>query len=94
MPQMELGCIVPLGLSFPICKCRDNAFLYFFKIILLTYFLAVLGLRCFAQAFSGCSERGATFRCRAWASRCGGCSCRGARALGHAGFSSCCMRTQ
>lgn len=24
MPQMELGCIAPLGLSFPICKCRDN----------------------------------------------------------------------
>ena len=35
--------------------------------------MAVLGLRCRAQAF---------FSCSAWASHCGGFSCCGARALG------------
>ena len=35
---------------------------------ILFFFLAVLGLHCCAQAFSSCSERGATLRCSAVAS--------------------------
>ena len=48
-------------------------FTVFFKIYLFYLFLAALGLRCYAQAFSNCGER---------ASHCGGFSCCGARALG------------
>ena len=44
-------------------------------------FLAALGLRCCAQAFSSCGERG-LLRCGAWASHCGGLSCCRAQALG------------
>ena len=44
--------------------------LIFLKFIL---FLAVLGLRCCAWAFSSCGE---------WVSHCSGFSCCGARALG------------
>ena len=47
--------------------------------------MAVLGPRCWAQAFSSCGERGLLI---AVASRCG------ARALGRAGFSSCGTRAQ
>ena len=35
--------------------------LLFFKINLFIYFLAALGLRCCARAFSSCSERGLLF---------------------------------
>ena len=52
----------------------DSSVFFFFIFI---YFLAALGLRCCAQAFSG-----AALRCRAQASHCGGFSCCGARALG------------
>ena len=53
---------------------------FFFKDLFI--YLAVLGLRCCAQAFSSCGERGATLHCGAWASQCGGFSCCGAWALG------------
>ena len=48
-------------------------------------FLAALGLRCCAQAFSSCRGGGATLSCGARASHCGGFSCCGARALGAQG---------
>ena len=41
----------------------------------------MLGLHCCAQAFSSCSEWGATLRCGAQASHCSGFSCCGAWAL-------------
>ena len=44
--------------------------------------MAALGLRCCVQAFSSCSERGATLRCSVRASHCGGFSCCRAWALG------------
>ena len=51
-----------------------SLFIYFFKVYSFIYlFLAVLGLRCCAWAFSSCGAR---------ASQCGGFSCCGARALG------------
>ena len=53
--------------------------LYLFFLNNFTYFLAVLGLCCFAQAFSSCSEWGATLRCHAWASHYGGFSSCGAQ---------------
>ena len=53
-----------------------------FKINLFILFLAVLGLRCCAWAFSSCGEWGLLFSCGARASHCGGFSCCGARALG------------
>ena len=43
--------------------------------------MAALGLRCCVQAFSSCSEQGATLGCGARASHCGGFSCCGAQAL-------------
>ena len=46
------------------------------------FFLAVLGLRCCARAFSSCGEQGATLCCSAQASHCGGFSCCRAWALG------------
>ena len=36
-------------------------FIYFFKFIYLYLFLAALGLRCCAPAFSSCGERGLLF---------------------------------
>ena len=50
-----------------------SALLFFFLIYLFFLFLAVLGLRCCARAFSSCGE---------WASHCSGFSCCGAQALG------------
>ena len=74
----------------------------FLKINLFIYlFLAVSGLRCCMQAFSSCSERGATLCCSAQASHCSGFSCCGARALGTrasvvvtCGLSSCGAQAQ
>ena len=55
------------------------SFFFFFLI----YFLAALGLRCCARAFSSCDERGgATLRCSARASHRSGFSPCRARALG------------
>ena len=58
------------------------SFIYFKFINFIYLFLAVLGLRCCARAFSSCGKRGATLRCSAQASHCGGFSCRGAGTLG------------
>ena len=44
--------------------------------------MAALGLRRYAQAFSSCSEWGATLHRGAQASHCSGFSCCGAWALG------------
>ena len=76
---------------------------FFFFLIYLLYlffkFLAVLGLRCCAQAFCSCDERG-LLCCSERASHCGGFSCCGAPALGPrasvvvaCGLSSCGLRT-
>ena len=46
------------------------------------FFLAVLGLRCCAQAFLSLWLAGATLCCGTQPSHCGGFSCCGARALG------------
>ena len=35
--------------------------IFFYKVIYLFLFLAVLGLRCYAQAFSSCGEQGLLF---------------------------------
>ena len=43
--------------------------------------LAALGLQCYAQAFSGCSELRLLCSCGVWASHCGGFSCCRAQAL-------------
>ena len=53
----------------------------FFKINLFILFLAALGLRCRAWAFSSCGERG-LLCCSAQASHCSGFSCCRAWALG------------
>ena len=60
--------------------CLQSYFLllFFNKFIL---FLAVLSLRCWAQAFSGCGEQG-LLCCGARASHCGGFSCCREQALG------------
>ena len=51
-------------------------------------FLVAVGLCCYTQAFSSCSEWGLLPSWSVWASHCGDFSCCGARALGHEGFSS------
>ena len=58
------------------CRVTVSSFFVvvgFFKYLFIYLVLAVLGLRCCAQAFSSCS---------AWASHCGGFSCCGAQTLG------------
>ena len=68
----------------------DSLKKFFFKLIYFIYlFLAALGLRCCARAFSSCGERGLLFCSGARASHCGGFSCCGAQGLGTTGFSSC-----
>ena len=49
---------------------------------LIYLFLAVLGLRCCAQAFSGCGERGLLSSCSVQASHYCGVSCCRVQALG------------
>ena len=49
----------------------------FYLFIYIYLFVAALGLRCCAWAFSSC-DGGATLRCGAQASHCGGFSCCGA----------------
>jgi len=58
--------------------------MYFIYLKNIYLFLSVLGLCCWAQAFSVCGEWGLHCSCGAWASYCGGFSC-GAWALGHSG---------
>ena len=52
------------------------------------FFLALLGLRSFAQAFSGCGKQGLLSSVLR-ASHSGGFSCCGAQALGQSDFSGC-----
>ena len=61
------------GIRISIFLKKINLFIYLF--------LAALGLRCCARAFSGCGAW-AALRCGAQASHCGGFSCCGTRALG------------
>ena len=59
----------------------QNSFFFFFLIYLFIYlFLAVLGLRFCARAFSSCGKRGATPHRGARASHYRGLSCCGAQA--------------
>ena len=51
--------------------------------LLIYLFLAVLGLRCCAWAFSHCKKWGLLSSCNAWVSNHSGFSCSGAQALGH-----------
>ena len=51
-------------LNLPICPWKEKArqeYTIFFKNKFIYLFLAVLGLRCCAQAFSSCGERGLLF---------------------------------
>ena len=54
----------------------------FLLINLFLFFLAALHLRCCAQAFSSCSNGGATLHCSVGASHCSGLSCCGSWAVG------------
>ena len=54
---------------------------FFFKIVFMYLFLAVLGLRCYTQVFSSCGEQGLLSGCGKWAC-CAGFSCCRAGALG------------
>ena len=60
--------------------CGQEVLSSFFVVVCL--FLALLGLHCCAQAFSGCGEPGLLPSCNAQASHCGGFLCQGARAPG------------
>ena len=75
-------------------SCFAVAILKIFFVVLITLFLAVLGLCRYVQAFSSCSDWGLLSSCSAQASHCCGFSCYGAWALGCVGFSSCCIRAQ
>ena len=55
-------------------------FFFFINLFYLFIYLAVLGLRFCARAFSSCGERGATLHRGAWASHHRGLSCCGAQA--------------
>ena len=71
-----------VSLKFSLNLEKFSLLFLIFKINLFIYlFLAALGLRCSARAFSSCSEQG-LLCCGARASHCGGFSCCGARALG------------
>ena len=48
------------------CCLSMEAFFFFFFFKLINLFLAVLGLRCCAWAFSGCDERGLLFVAVRW----------------------------
>ena len=61
-------------------KC-SLIFFFFRNLFFICLFLAVLGLRCHAHAFSSCGEWGLLF-VAVRASHCSGFSCCGARALG------------
>ena len=60
----------------------QSFFFNFLKIYLFYLFLAVLGLRCRAWAFSSCSEQGLLFVVVHRLLICGGFSCCGAWAIG------------
>ena len=73
--------------TFPTENVDNFIYLFIYFINLFIYFLAVLGLRCRAQAFSSCGERGLLLL---WSmgSRCSGFSSCGSRVLEHR-LSSC-----
>ena len=78
---------------------RSAESLFLLLINLFILFLAALGLRCCAWAFSSCGEQGLLFVAVRWASHCSGFSCCGAWALGvwasvlvARGLSSCSSR--
>ena len=50
-------------LHLPVCRASPHSELasFFFKRYFLVFFLAMLGLRCCAQAFSSCGEQGLLF---------------------------------
>ena len=54
---------------------------FFSPIFIYLLLLAVVGLHCYMQAFSSCSDQGLYSSCSAWASHCSGFSCWRARAL-------------
>ena len=57
-------------------------FLNYFRLFIIYFSLAVLALRCYAQAFSSCGKWGPLSSCAVPASRCGDFSRCGAQALG------------
>ena len=95
-------CLFPSQLGFRISACRwwkSGAFgsspsstvtylKFCFKFIIYL-FLAIQGLHCSAQAFSGCREWGLLSSCRAHASPCSVFSCCRAQALEPTGFNGC-----
>ena len=62
-------------LSWGASWCLQFHSLFFLKFLSVSLCLASLGLCCYVQAFSSCSEPGATLYWGAWASHCGGFSC-------------------
>ena len=68
----------------------------YFKITIsfLSFFLAVLGLHCFARTFSSYGNWGLLSSDGAWASHSNSFSFCRAQALGHTGFGSCCLWAQ
>ena len=69
--------MVTYALTPPYMSCGHDLFLFVLFYFIL--FLAGLGLRCCARAFSSCDEWG---RCGVRASHCSGFSCCGAQVLG------------
>ena len=76
MPFLAKGIIVHV---FPLFMCFQGDSTFFFINLFICLFLAALGFRCCARAFSSCSKRGLLFvavhglliavasRCGAWA---------------------------
>ena len=94
-----------VGLSLGFLSCSIDLYFCFCASTILSFFLnlflAVLGLRCCVQAFSGCGERGLLFIAVhrlliAVASLVveHGLQARGLQQLQHVGFSSCSMWAQ
>ena len=88
-PNVTLGYTELTG--FSLFSFRSLYFFFFFflmKKLFIYVFLAALGLRCCARAFSSCGEQGLLFSCGVRASHCGVLSCCRAQALEHR-LSSC-----
>ena len=78
-----------------ICSLFPLVWFFFFFLLTLFSFLAVLGLCCFARGFSSCSEQGPPFFCcGVWAACCDSFSCCRVQASVAAaqGLSSCSSR--
>ena len=82
---MDVGVIMKMptsASSFLSCKMRTTMILFFFFLIILYFiylFLAMLGLRFCARAFSSCGKRRSTLHHGARASHYRGLSCCGAQ---------------